>query len=75
MNDALEPSPKRGSLDPGAGNDLIDNKVVEDFGDLQASNRYTLDVGHSAASIVPVRSGGPRGGKRCHETGPTVYRT
>ena len=54
MNDAIEPLPKRSGLDPGTGNDFIDNEVVEDFGNLQAANRYTLDFGHPAASTCCI---------------------
>jgi hypothetical protein len=75
MNDAIKPLPKRSGLNSGTGNDLIDNEVVENFGNLQAPNRYTLDFGHPAASTVTSRSVRPHGRKKVvPETGPSVYR-
>ncbi len=44
VNDAIETLPECRLLDPGAGQDFIDNEIVEDFGDLQPANRDTLDI-------------------------------
>ena len=62
MNDALERRPERGRLDPGAGKRLIDDEIMQDLGDLQAGNGYTLDIGHpdgsSGFALAPQISGG-----------------
>ena len=62
MNDALERRPERGRLDPGAGKRFIDDEIMQDLGDLQAGNGYTLDIGHpdgsSGFALAPQISGG-----------------
>ena len=64
MNDAIKPLPKRSGFNAGTRNDLVDDEVVENFGNLQAPNRYTLDFGHTVASVVTSHSVGRTEGKR-----------
>jgi hypothetical protein len=58
VNDAIKPLPKRRGPDSAAGNDLADDEIMEDFGNLQAGNGYALDFRHPNISSVCI---GPKG--------------
>ena len=59
MNDAIKPSPECRGVDPGARNDLVRDEIVQDFGNLQISNRYAIESGHEK-----LPCGGLRGSYR-----------
>ena len=59
MNDAIKPPPECRGVDPGARNDLVRDEIVQDFGNLQISNRYAIEFGHEK-----LPCGGLRGSYR-----------
>ena len=46
VDDLIETLPERRGIDPGAGNDFIDDEVMEDFRNLQTGNGYALNFRH-----------------------------
>src|SRR5262249_7919859 len=55
VNNAIEPSPECRRVDAGARNDLLDDEIVKDLGNLQISNRHAIESGHEKLPWVGLR--------------------
>ena len=79
MNDAVKRLPERSGLDPGARNGFLHDEIVQDFGNLQISNRNAIESGHEKLPVWRMLRLRGRLSREervlVHEMPPTVYGT